>query len=149
MKLINSLSPEQVAQYEASNSLEIDGKIFKEGEILIFREPKEGTGTISNKFISIDIDCELNQSLLDEGLAREIVNRIQKTRKDIDLNVSDRIEINYHGSEKLEQVLSQFKEHIMSETLTLSLNKTDGDLHSPHRHQIENFELVLDIKKSK
>ena len=57
MKLINSLSPEQVAQYEASNSLEIDGKVFKEGEILIFREPKEVAPArfLTNLFLSISI----------------------------------------------------------------------------------------------
>ncbi len=49
------------------------------------------------------MDCVLTDDLMDEGLAREVVNRIQKTRKDIGLNVTDRIIIDFSADEKARQ----------------------------------------------
>jgi isoleucyl-tRNA synthetase len=147
MKLINGLSPEKVAEYEKSGNLEIDNKVFGDGEILIFREPKEGTNTISNRFISIDLDTQLNQSLLDEGLAREVVNRIQKTRKDINLNVDDRVLIQYQADQKISDVIEQFKEKIMAETLCIELKSTTLSDESFHKNDIEQYELRIKVEK--
>ena len=58
------------------------------------------------------MDCTLDQDLIDEGLAREMVNRIQKTRKDLNFNVSDRIEITIHTSSHLVRVFNKFQNYI-------------------------------------
>ena len=147
MKLINGLSPEKVAEYEKSGYLEIDNKVFGDGEILIFREPKEGTNTMSNRFISIDLDTQLDQSLLDEGLAREVVNRIQKTRKDINLNVDDRVLIQYQADQKISDVIEQFKEKIMAETLCIELKPATLSDESFHKNDIEQYELRIKVEK--
>ena len=73
--------------------MKLQEKLYASDEILIFREPKEGTETVSNRFISIDIDINLDEDLINEGIAREVVNRIQKSRKDSNFNVEDRISI--------------------------------------------------------
>ena len=69
----------------------------------MFREPKE-SDVISDSFISIELDCELNEQLIDEGLAR-VINRIQKTRKELDFKVEDRINVQYACSEGLDNGL--------------------------------------------
>ena len=70
--------------------------------------------------ISIDIDPKLTGSLIEEGLAREIINRIQ-TRKDLNLNVEDRITLSVSGDSEIITAANNFKEHISSETLCSSL----------------------------
>ena len=147
MKLISSLNPNLVSKYENNGELEIEGTTFTSGEILIFREPKEGTNTVSNRFISIDLDVQLDEDLLDEGLAREVVNRIQKTRKDINLNVDDRIKILFHSNEKLEAVIMRFKEKIMSETLCVDLNFSRNFDNTFLQNDIDNHELKIQVTK--
>jgi isoleucyl-tRNA synthetase len=100
---------------------------------------------MSNRLISIDIDTHLDQNLIDEGLAREVVNRIQKSRKELHFNVGDRITVHYQGSSEIENVIEKFKDHIGSETLTLKFVKSTNEL--PLKYEIDEFKLSLNIVK--
>ncbi len=124
-KLISELSQESLLKIESNEVIELDGQVFTPEEILIFREPKEGTETLSNSLISIDIDTTLDEELIKEGLAREVVNRIQKSRKEKGFEVSDRINIKYKGSDKICRAISDFKDYITKETLCESLENSD------------------------
>ena len=121
---IKNLSSEQLMDLEQSGNIQIEGKEFSSEEILVFREAKPGTETVSNSSISIDIDPTLNEELIKEGLAREIINRIQKTRKDLDFNVDDRIKIKIQGDEDIINAAKGFKEHISNETLCSEFNES-------------------------
>lgn len=147
MKLIKSVTTEQLQELEEKGSLILDSETFTPEDFLIFREAKEGTQAISNRFISIDLDCELTDELIDEGLARECVNRIQRTRKDIGLNVEDRISISFSTtSERLQKALSQHKDYICGETLAVAL--TEGQqIANGHSFSIDEHEIVFGIKK--
>ncbi len=145
--LIQNLSSDQLEELEANGHIVIEDEKFETSEILLFREAKEGTQALSNRFISIDIDCELNQDLIDEGLAREVVNRIQKTRKDINLNVSDRIQIEYSATEELKNAVEKHRDYIMGETLTIDL-KNSSKLTDSIEHQVESYNLAIKITKS-
>jgi len=101
-------------------------EVFSGEDILIFREAREGTNAISDRYISIDLDCTLNEELINEGLAREVVNRIQKSRKELGFNVVDRINIIYSASDKLNAAISEHKDYIMRETLALSLEQANS-----------------------
>ena len=95
-----------------------DVKFFPE-EILIFREAKEGTEAMSNRFISVDIDTKLDQGLIDEGFAREISSAIQKQRKTINLKVDDRINVEFSGNVKFNALLNNgiHSKYIKDQTL--------------------------------
>jgi isoleucyl-tRNA synthetase len=90
------------------------------------------------------MDCTLDQELIDEGLAREMVNRIQQARKTAKLNVSDRVSITIvldgPESAKLEQVINQHKVHIQNETLGTSI--TVGSMQ--HQEPLLNGLPILD-----
>ncbi len=92
----------------------------------MFREAREGTDALSDRFISIELICELNPELIKEGLAREVVNRIQKSRKDLKFNVTDRIELLIAADPDLVEAIKAHESHVMSETLATSLSFT-GD----------------------
>ncbi len=119
--MISKLDAKALGKLEDSGSLELAGETFATEDILIFREAKEGTQALSNRFISIDIDTNLSEELILEGLAREVVNRVQRTRKESGFNVEDRITITYEASQKLASAIESHKEHIAKETLALSL----------------------------
>ena len=146
--LIEKLDGTTLSQLEEKGSLSIDGVVFYPEEILIFREAKAGTEAMSNRFISIDIDTKLDQELINEGLAREIVSRIQKSRKDLGFNVGDRIHVIYSGSSELTTVLNQFNDYISRETLAVKLLETKDLIEHPIIFDIEEFNLTISLKKS-
>ena len=144
-KQIEGLGATELGELEAKGEITLDNEVFKTDDILIFREAKEGTQALSNRFISIDLDCELNEDLIHEGLAREVVNRIQKTRKDLDFNVDDRINVGYEGDPVLVQAISKHAEYISRETLTAKLEKgLSGDSVD---FKVESYELKLSIQR--
>jgi len=63
------------------------------------------------------LDTELSQDLIQEGFAREFVNKVQNMRKEMDLDVMDRISISYQASAKLNTALENFSDFICAETL--------------------------------
>lgn len=126
---IESLDYATLQKVEAGTSVTIDGIEFTPEDILVYREAKPGTDAVTNRFITINLDCTLDQELIDEGLAREFVNRIQQARKTARLNVSDRVKITLvlDGPEKdqLKGVVLKHKAHIQSETLATEINFSD------------------------
>jgi isoleucyl-tRNA synthetase len=128
---------------QEKGTLNIDGVEFGTDDILVFREPKPGTEALSNRFISIDLDCALDPALIKEGLAREVVNRIQKTRKDLGLNVSDRVSIAYTADAELAEAIAEHAEHIKRETLCTELTLAAGT--SSSNFDIDEQKLGLTI----
>jgi isoleucyl-tRNA synthetase len=145
--LIEKLDASSLAELEEKGQLIIEGIVFTSEEILIYREAKAGTEAMSNRLISIDMDTQLDQNLINEGLAREVVNRIQKSRKEMHFNVGDRIVVHYQGSAEIENVIENFKSHIGSETLALNFIKSNIEL--PLKYEIDEYTLSLDILISK
>lgn len=126
---IESLDYATLQKVEAGQNVTIDGIEFTPEEILVYREAKPGTHAVTNRFITINLDCALDQELIDEGLAREFVNRIQQARKNARLNVSDRVKVTVvlSGPEKdqLKGVIQKHKAHIASETLAHDISVAD------------------------
>lgn len=144
MKAISSLSSEDLEKIEATGSIVLQGETFSAEDFLIFREAKTGTNALSNRLISIDLDTNLDDALISEGLAREVVNRIQRTRKEIGLNVDDRIEITFKAGAELAQVIKTHQAHIASETLASAINAGNA---SQHTFDVDGHELIMDMKK--
>ena len=122
-KSIEAISNSELKKFEAGQTITVGDEKLSGEDLLVFREPKEGTEALSNKLITIELDCKLDEDLIGEGLAREVVNRIQKTRKEMDFNVADRINIQYSATKELEAIIEKHSEYIQNETLTKSLSK--------------------------
>ncbi len=143
--LIEKLSSSQLNELEEKEKITLDGIDFTQEEILIFREAKIGTQAMSNRFISIDIDTVLDQNLINEGLAREIVNRIQKSRKDSNFNVGDRIHVTYFGDDSLLEVVKQFKDYITRETLAIKMEPANSTQELVY--EIDELKFSVSLKK--
>ena len=120
--LIEKLDAAALNSLQEAGSLTLDGVVFSSDDILIYREPREGMQALSNRFISIDMDCTLDAALVREGLAREVVSRIQKTRKDIGLKVTDRIRVQYRAAPELADAIAEHAAYIANETLATTLD---------------------------
>jgi isoleucyl-tRNA synthetase len=124
--LIAALTPAQIGELQETGSLEIDGERFDGQEIEIVQQPRPGTHVISNRYIAIDLDTALDDELIRSGYAREIVNRIQRYRKDLGLNVADRIHVRYSGDPELMAAAAAHAGYIASETLATSFERVDA-----------------------
>ena len=141
---INELTPDEIEEFQETGSIRIHSEDFDLNEIQVFREAKEGTNVVSDRLISIDLDCELSDELEVEGLAREVVNRIQRTRRDIGLSVSDRIAVRYSGSMRLLHALSVHGKYVAGEILAVEFIEGEG---AAHTIEVEDMQLFFEINK--
>jgi len=143
---IEALDAGTINTFQETEEMEIDGETLQIDDILVFREAREGTNTISDRFISIDLDCQLNDSLIQEGLAREVISRIQKSRKNTGFNVVDRINVQVSGSAELMSAIVEHESHIMKETLAINIEYTN-DKQLPLSFQIDEYTLQMSIHR--
>ncbi len=143
--LIEKLDSASLNTLQETGTLTIDGIAFSNEDILVYREAKPGTDTISDRLISIDLDCTLHPQLVQEGLAREVVNRIQKSRKDLGFKVTDRIRISYSASPELATAISVHAAYIQQETLGVELKPLDTN-HAELHFEIDEQTLGLELK---
>jgi len=121
-QLIETMDSTMIDELQTSGEIALGDEKFSVDDVLIYREAKAGTNAVSDRFVSIDMDCTLTDELINEGLAREVVNRIQKSRKDSGFNVSDRIRLNVNASENLKQAIETHEDYILKETLCTQLD---------------------------
>lgn len=102
--------------------LEIDGQTFELqfDDIEIVRTPKEGLAVSEHDGIVVALNTGLTDELIAEGLAREFVNKIQNMRKEMDLEVTQRIHIQFDADEAVAAAVGQHLDYIRAETLALS-----------------------------
>ncbi len=143
---IEALGSDAIERFQETGTLELDGEQFGEGDILIFRDPIEGTSTVSNRFIAVDMDCNVTPELQREGLAREVINRIQRSRRDIGLEVVDRVDIRYAADAALAEAIAAHRDHIMAETLALTLENAEPEA-AALQFDVEGESLALTISR--
>ncbi len=110
-------------QNGAKISLEIEGETLEltPEDVLLQRQEKEGLLVETDNRLTVALDTELNENLIQEGFAREFVNKVQNMRKEMDLDVMDRISISYQGSVVLNNALENFTDFVCLETLANQL----------------------------
>ena len=124
------LDPNQVASLANAGSpipLEVGGEetSLESEEVLVQTVAAEGLATVDSKLLTVAIETEISDSLREEGLAREMVRRIQDFRKQADFDISDRINLVYQSTPALKSAISKHQEYIMEETLTLEMKEGD------------------------
>ena len=119
---IAAMSPAQIRDYLQQGSIELmvdeESTRFENEEILVQRNQKEGLLVETDNLLTVALDTEINEELMQEGLAREFVNKVQNMRKEKNLDVMDRIVTRYQGSKVLESSLETHSDFIRTETLT-------------------------------
>ena len=122
---LEALPRAALAAFEAQGEIELLGETFSGEEIQVFREPVPGSGAQTNRLITLVLDFELDEDLKMEGAAREIVNRVQRARKALDLEVSDRIRMRYQADASLHACVQRFRDYIAGETLAVEITEAE------------------------
>ncbi|MEK7748575.1 MAG: DUF5915 domain-containing protein, partial [Bacteroidota bacterium] len=96
-------------------------------DVEILHEDVKGWLVESDGTVTVALDAELTEELVEEGLAREFVNRVQNLRKDSGFEVTDRIKIYYKSSDRLSKALDRMASYVQQETLATEIrNVTKG-----------------------
>lgn len=134
-QMIAELDQKAISQLEKNKQLdiEIDGEKFvlTTEDIEISFDEIPGWQVAVDNDITVALDIILTEDLIAEGIARELVNRIQNIRKSSDFNVTDRISIDIQDHEIVRPALSKFGAYIMEEVLANDIvlgDAKDGEL---------------------
>ena len=136
---IQALDANAIQSLHEQGSIQLDGETFDSTEINVFRTAKAGTHTASNRLVSIDLDCSLDDNLASEGWAREFVHHVQRARKESGLEINDRIHIAYSADHSLEQAIASHYDYVAGETLAKQLHNVSA--------VSDAFEATIDGKK--
>ena len=128
-KLLGTLSVGQIETLK-TDSIKVDF-LGEELEItpsmvLITVNVKDGYCSSNNGHVFVILNTELNEDLILEGLAREIVRKVQSLRKDNDYVITDRIKLYYYGSDIIDKTINKYSDYIKNETLAAQIIKNSS-----------------------
>lgn len=127
---IQAMTQQEIAALETDGILnvEVGGKKFEVAadQVEITTQDVEGSVVASEDGITVALDITIDDKLRSEGIAREVVNRIQNMRKEQGLNVGDRIGILINATDSVKLAIEQNIDYICLETLSDSLAFTDS-----------------------
>jgi isoleucyl-tRNA synthetase len=123
--LIDAMNQDDIANLEADGKFDlvIGGETFElqMEDFVITSEDLEGWLVANDKDLTVALDIHISDELKAEGMAREIVNRIQNLRKDSGFEVTDKINITIENHEAIQAAVEQFGDYIKAEVLGESL----------------------------
>ncbi|MDA3798249.1 MAG: isoleucine--tRNA ligase [Kiritimatiellae bacterium] len=129
-KKIAKLSSEDVAIIVNGGSVDItieDTTIaLDSNDVIVERVPKEGLVVAAEGDVLVAIETQLTPELIQEGLGRELVNKIQNMRKTAEYEVTQRINTDIVGNDEIKEAIEFFNDYIKSETLTVEINAADA-----------------------
>ena len=147
---VNSWTKSEISAIESQGAIniELDGEsvsLLLE-DVEINSQDIPGWSVASEGKTTVALDITLTDELLMEGLARDLVNRVQNMRKDMGLEVQDKIDISIKkGDDFVEKSVAANREYICTETQALSLEMTDS-LNAPQQVEIDERTLEVEIK---
>ena len=148
--IINSFGEKEIKTLEETGKINIslnEKKINLElGEVEISSKDIEGWGVAHGNGITVALDVSLTEDLIDEGIARELVNRIQNIRKEAGLAVTDRIIITFLADPSLKEKINKNNAYICSETLAENIEFND-DLEDGNEVVFDLIKAQITIKK--
>ncbi|WP_162342434.1 isoleucine--tRNA ligase [Cyclobacterium salsum] len=155
MKLVNQAiqkwGKQEIARIEKDGlmTMALDGseEIITLEEVLIQSQDIPGWSVASDNGLTVALDVTLTTELKEEGIARDFVNRIQNLRKDLGLEVQDKIRIKAAASDQLVSgALNHFSDYIQTETQALAL-QMENELNNPTVLEMDEYTLSVTIEK--
>ena len=148
--IIENLTPEKIHELEKNEILKIkiDNEYIpiKLSDVNIISKDIDGWTVAKNSGFTVALDIKINQSLINEGVSRELINRIQNFRKDAELEVTDKIIIYLKNNKKLKPVLDEHLDYIKAETLSIDIHLNE-DLSEGSLVEFDDINTRILIKK--
>ncbi|MEE9437581.1 MAG: isoleucine--tRNA ligase [Saprospiraceae bacterium] len=146
---IMAFDQDTIAQIEKTNSYTLDfGDVRYDitlEDLEIVSEDIPGWQVASDKDITVALDIQLDEDLLAEGTARELVNRIQNIRKSSNFKVMDRITVEVTSTEMVDKALLHYSDYICSEVLANSISSISDLKKGEKVELLEGEEMYINV----
>jgi isoleucyl-tRNA synthetase len=152
---IRALPPEAIARYGDGGDVEIEvaGQAYRlqVGDLDVVQQAASGLVVKAEGGYTVALDPRLDEELVAEGLARELVNRVQRLRKDSGLEITDRIELGIDGPDAIRGAAGRHEAFIGGETLARAVHIGGfGTAEYPHVREvdIDGTAALIGLKRS-
>jgi len=145
---IQGLSGSEIQELENVGSIKLNGTeyVISSEDVEIIAEDVEGWQVANLGKLTVALDVHISSELKAEGIARELINRIQNLRKEKGFEVTDRIKVTLSQNTEIQQAVDNNFSYICTEILADSLN-FDGGLANGDAIDIDGENLLLSIEK--
>ena len=147
---VAELSQEAIAELEKNGSytLQLDGAdvMVEAADVEIFSEDIPGWLVANEGKLTVALDVTVTEELRREGIARELVNRIQNIRKSSGLEITDKIKITLSKNPQTDDAVNEYKEYICNQVLGTSLMLTD-EVENGTELNFDDFSLYVSVVK--
>ncbi len=113
----------QIVAVQSGQAIEVEGELLTVDDVVVLQQARDGHVVATENGLTVALDTALTPALLDEGLVREVISRVQNARKDAGLQVEDRIELSLRtDSVPLGRAIAAGKSLISDEVLAVQLH---------------------------
>ena len=148
---IQSMSQENILAFEAAGTftLNVEGQdaTVELADVEIISEDIPGWLVANEGRLTVALDITVTESLRKEGLARELVNRIQNLRKSNGYDITDKINVTVLSSDEMDDAIKEFNEYIANQVLAVSVEITEHAISDATVLDFEDFNLSVRIEK--
>jgi isoleucyl-tRNA synthetase len=143
-----SLSQDQIAQLETEGciKLDIEGEeaVVDASDVEIISEDIPGWLVSNEGNLTVALEIELTDELLNEGMARELINRIQNIRKESGLEITDRVAVTVASNEQTDKAIAEYADYIKTQVQAdeLNIGVNDGEA-----VDFDDFTLNIKVEK--
>ena len=149
LKKKNVLDPEKFNE-DKGIEINVDKEkiVLSKDDIEVHYKDIEGLSVASGNGVTIAIDLELNETLIEEGIARELISRIQNVRKASGFEVTDKIEVKIKKDPKLISPIKNNLNYILSEILATKLYFSDDFEKNDETIEFDEIKTVINLRKA-
>lgn len=149
--VVTSMSQEKINKLdnEGQITLEVEGNtvVIERADVEIISEDVPGWTVANDGEVTVALDLDITPELKAEGLAREVVKRIQMFRKDSGFEITDRIAVSFPAKSKIAKAVDSFKDYIASQVLAYSISFVDEMPTNAIELDFEEFKTLISIEK--
>lgn len=150
--MIQQMSQEDINAFEKAGvfTLDVNGQevVLDRSEVEIFSEDIPGWLVTNEGRLTVALDITVTEDLRKEGLARELVNRIQNLRKSSGFDITDKIHVSILSCEQMDEAIREYKTYISNQVLAVSIDILDHAISDATDFDFEDFKLSVSIEKA-
>ena len=146
---VAELSQEQISELEANGSITVQAEgqdaVVELADVEVISEDIPGWLVSNEGNLTVALEIELTDELRQEGMARELINRIQNIRKDSGLDITDRITVTISPNEQMDAAIENFSDYIKTQVLANTIEVADND---GTETEFDDFTLNVKVTKA-
>ena len=149
---IQKMTQEEIITFEQNGTftLQVEGQdaVLNKEDVEIISEDIPGWLVANEGNLTVALDIQISEELHLEGLARELVNRVQNLRKSSGLDITDKINITVLSNDKMDEAIKHFHDYIARQVLAVNIDIADHAISDATELDFDDFKLNVKVEKA-